>query len=98
MIFETGLGVDLWTLDYVSGQLSWTKQISIRGDLETDIWLSCYLGAGQFCGTHARNQTCFLYDYEEEETKYYGLEKESVLATLKHIETLVSLNGSEQVQ
>lgn len=42
MIFETGPGVDLWTLDYVSGQLSWTKRISIWGDLETDIWLSCY--------------------------------------------------------
>ncbi|KAK1398892.1 hypothetical protein POM88_008755 [Heracleum sosnowskyi] len=98
MIFESGPGVDLWTLNNVSGQLSWTKKFSIEVDIEMEIWVSFYLGAQQFYGTNSLNRTCFLHDYEKKKTKYYGLGKESVLATLEYIETLVSLDGSEQVQ
>ncbi|KAK1375168.1 hypothetical protein POM88_031361 [Heracleum sosnowskyi] len=112
MVFESGPGVvDLWTLDHVSKEVSWTKKFSFGNDLddlETKIWLSCYLGAGQFYGTKLLNGNCFLYEvlyyYEKKkETQCYGLLEyfaNHILrhATYKYMETLVSLDGFEQVE
>ncbi|KAK1398995.1 hypothetical protein POM88_008858 [Heracleum sosnowskyi] len=85
MVFESGPGVDLWTLNNVSGKLSWTKKFSIEyglDDFDTEIWLSCYLGAKQFYGSKLLNGNYFvyeiLYDYVKKETKYYGLGEEYV--------------------
>lgn len=126
MVFESGPGVNLWTLDNVSAKLSWTKNFSIEyglNDLDTDIWLACYLGSKQFYGRKLLNGKLIvceiLYDHEKKETKYYGLREEYVsmyltangswragLATLndsfnvvlRYTQTLVSLNGFEEVK
>lgn len=47
MVFESTPGVDLWTLDNVSGKLSWTKKFSIEyelDDMDTEImiWIQRY--------------------------------------------------------
>lgn len=114
MVFESGPGfdVDLWTLDHVSGKLSWTKKFSFDSgfdDSETEIWLSCYLGAGQFYGTKFLDGNCFLYeilyDYEKKkETICYGLRECASgfyipsHSTFKYTETLVTLDGFQQVE
>ncbi|XP_063950444.1 putative F-box protein At1g32420 [Daucus carota subsp. sativus] len=93
-----GPGLNLWTLDDVSNKISWTKRFSIETDSETNIWLYCYLGAGQFYGYKLMNGNIFLYDCDEKkETKYYELGEENSTLTLKYTETLVSLDGFEQV-
>lgn len=125
MVFESGPGVHLWTLDNVSAKLSWTKNFSIEyglNDLDTEIWLACYLGSKQFYGRKLLNGKLFvceiLYDHEKKETKYYGLREEyvsmsttkgsgragwatlndSVNVVLRYPQTLVSLNGFEEVK
>lgn len=79
MVFESvgfGPGLDLWTLDNFSGEVSWTKRFSVEADSDTNIWLYSYLGAGQFYGYKLMNGIFFLYDYDEKkETK---LEKRTV--------------------
>ncbi|KAK1398999.1 hypothetical protein POM88_008862 [Heracleum sosnowskyi] len=84
MVFESGTGVDLWTLYNVSDKVSWTKKVSIEyglDDPDTEIWLSCYLGAKQFFGSKLLNGNYFLYevlyDSEKIETKFYGLEEDA---------------------
>lgn len=98
MVFESGSGVDLWTLDNVAGEFSWTKKFSIEyglDDLDTEIWLSCYLGAKQFYGKKLLNGNYFvyeiLYDYVKKETKYYGLREEyvNIYKTLEESEEYV---------
>ncbi|KAK1398925.1 hypothetical protein POM88_008788 [Heracleum sosnowskyi] len=105
--FDDGLGVDLWTLSDVSRQVSWTKKISIDPDpdpdSESEIYLSCYLGAGKFYGSKSLDgmylHNNILYDCENKETKFYGVREENIYATpLKYVESLVSLNGFEQVE
>ncbi|XP_074368366.1 F-box/kelch-repeat protein At3g23880-like [Apium graveolens] len=102
MVFESvdyGPGLDLWTLDDVSGEMSWTKRFSVEVDSDTNIWLYCYLGAGLFYGRKLMNGNVFLYDCDEKkETKYFELGEETSSLTLKYIETLVSLDGFEQVE
>ncbi|XP_074379610.1 F-box/kelch-repeat protein At3g23880-like [Apium graveolens] len=107
VVFESVSGIDLWKLnDNVSGQgSSWTKMFTIAPDdphPKLKMWLSCYLGAGQFFGKKLLNGNVFmynvLYDCEKKETKYYGVGLENVLATLKYRETLVSLDGFHQVE
>ncbi|KAL1816659.1 hypothetical protein ACET3Z_019233 [Daucus carota] len=108
IVFESGTGVDLWTLDIVSGVFSWNKKFSIEyglDDLDTEIWLSCYLGAKQFYGWKLRNGNYFvyeiLYDYEKKNIKYHGLGEEYVVpvhAAFKYTETLVSLDRFEPVE
>lgn len=104
MVFESVSGIDLWTLDdEVSGQVSsWTKMFSIEADPELNMWLSCYLGAGQFYGNKLMNGNIFvynvLYDCEKKESMFCGLREDNSLATLKYTETLVSLDGFNQVE
>lgn len=107
VVFESigdGLGIDLWTLDSVSGEVSWTRKFSIDDDAdsESEICLSCYLGAGRFYGSQSVNGIYLhnvLYDYDKKETKVYGVREESTYATpLKYVESLVSLDGFEQVE
>ncbi|KAK1398891.1 hypothetical protein POM88_008754 [Heracleum sosnowskyi] len=62
MVFESVSGIDLWTLDSCSGQMSWTKKFSVVADLETQIRLSSYLGAGQFYGRKFLGGYYFLYN------------------------------------
>ncbi|KAK1399012.1 hypothetical protein POM88_008875 [Heracleum sosnowskyi] len=102
MVFESGSGFDLWTLDDVSGQVSWTKFFSIENDSETEIWLQSYLGAGQFYGRKIYNERYYmyriLYDYEKKEIKYHGLGEENINVNLKYTQSLVSLDGFEQME
>ncbi|XP_017253016.1 F-box/kelch-repeat protein At3g23880-like [Daucus carota subsp. sativus] len=103
MVFQSGFEIyDLWTLDNVSGDVSWTKKFSIEAHPETEIWLTKYLGAAQFFGKKLFDRSVFmfnvLYDYEKKETKIYKHEEENVCAFLKYKETLVSLDGFEQMQ
>ncbi|KAL8127946.1 hypothetical protein AgCh_014757 [Apium graveolens] len=107
VVFKSVSGIDLWKLnDNVWGQVSsWTKMFSIAPDdphPKLKMWLSCYLGAGQFFGRKLLDGNVFmfnvLYDCEKKETKYYGVGKENILATLKYRETLVSLDGFHQVE
>ncbi|XP_017253017.1 F-box/kelch-repeat protein At3g23880-like [Daucus carota subsp. sativus] len=103
MVFQSGIEIlDLWTLDNVSGELSWTKKFSIEAHPETEMRLTKYLGAAQFFGHKLLDSIVFLYyvlyDYEKKETKVYKHEEENVRASLKYTETLVSLDGFEQVQ
>ncbi|XP_074368365.1 F-box/kelch-repeat protein At3g23880-like [Apium graveolens] len=107
VVFESigdGLGTDLWTLSDVSGQLYWTKKFSVDpdADSESKICLSCYLGAGKFYGSKSINGMYLhniLYDCEKKETKFYGVREENIYATpLKFVESLVSLDGFEQVE
>lgn len=97
-----GLGIDLWTLSDVSGQVSWTKRFGIDPDSESEIFLSCYLGAGKFYGSKSLDGIYLhnvLYNYEKKETKFYGVREENIYATpLKYVESLVSLDGFEQVE
>ncbi|KAK1398872.1 hypothetical protein POM88_008735 [Heracleum sosnowskyi] len=103
MVFESEFGVDVWTLDDVCGELSWTKKFSIAADPdpEIEIRLSNYLGAGQFCGIKMLNSYIplykVLYDYEKKETKIYGLGEGKIQAIVKYIGTLVRLDGFEPV-
>lgn len=75
MVFESTPGVDLWTLDKFSIEYE-------LDDMDTEIRLSCYLGAKQFYGSKFLNGNCFVYDIlyncEKKETKYYGLREEYV--------------------
>lgn len=102
MVFESVPGIDLWTLDSCSSQMSWTKKFSIVADLETQIRLSSYLGAGQFYGRKFLGGYYFLYDilydYEKRETKYCRLGDQSVLRHLKYTESLISLDGFKPVE
>lgn len=102
MVFESvgrGPGLDLWTLNDVSGEVSWTKRFSIEADSDTNIWLYCYLGARQFYGCKLTNGNVFLYDCDEKkEIRYFELGEENSSLTLRYIETLVSLDGFEQVE
>ncbi|KAK1398926.1 hypothetical protein POM88_008789 [Heracleum sosnowskyi] len=102
LVFESvgyGPGLDLWTLDDVSGEVSWTKRFSIEVNSDRNIWLYCYLGAGQFYGCKLMNGNVFLYDCDEKkEARYFELGEENSSLTLKYIETLVSLDGFEQVE
>ncbi|KAK1398996.1 hypothetical protein POM88_008859 [Heracleum sosnowskyi] len=100
MVFESEPGLYLWTMDNVSGELSWTKKFSIEyglKDLDTEIWLSCYLGAKQFYGRKSLNGEHFtyeiLYDYKKKETKYYGLREEyvSMFLTVEESEIAVRM-------
>lgn len=65
MVFESGSGVDLWILDDVSGKNCWTKKFAIEygliDSLDTEIWLSCYVGGGQFYGHKLLDGNCFVY-------------------------------------
>ncbi|KAL1816571.1 hypothetical protein ACET3Z_019145 [Daucus carota] len=104
MVFQSGPEIHLWTLGDVSGQMSWTKKFSIEADSETEIWLTRYLGAGQFLGKKLFNRNIFmfdvLYDYRKKEAKLYkgGDENdENIWAYLKYTKTLVSLDGFEHV-
>ncbi|XP_074381060.1 F-box/kelch-repeat protein At3g23880-like [Apium graveolens] len=104
VVFESVSGIDLWTLDDdVSGQVSsWTKMFSIVPGPMFNMWLSCYLGAGQFYGNNLLEGNLFahniLYDSEKKESKYYRDGREYILATLKYTKTLVSLDGFHQVE
>lgn len=102
MVFESGLGIDLWTLDDVSGQVSWTKSFSIENESETEMWLQSYLGARQFYGRMIFNEGHslyrILYDYEKKQMKYYGLGEENTHENLKYTVSLVSLDRFEQVE
>ncbi|KAK1399000.1 hypothetical protein POM88_008863 [Heracleum sosnowskyi] len=95
MAFESGPGVDLWTLDNVSGKLSWTKKFSIKygfDDLDTGIWLSCYLGE-EYVNVYATA--------EESEIPVGAMLEDApvpVHAALKYTQTLVSLDGFEPVE
>lgn len=97
MVFKSVSGIDLWTWDTGSAHMSWTLNFSIAADLETEIRLSSYLGAGLFYGKKFLGGDYFLYDilydYEKPETKYYRLGDQSVLTHLKYTESLVSLDG-----
>ncbi|KAL1816572.1 F-box/kelch-repeat protein At3g23880-like [Daucus carota subsp. sativus] len=100
MVFQSGIEINLWTLDNVSGEVSWTKKFSIEAHPETEIRLNDYLGAAQFFGHkvfHSSFMFYVLYDYEKKETKIYK-DEANVGAFLKYTETLVSLDGFEQVQ
>ncbi|WOH01875.1 hypothetical protein DCAR_0521261 [Daucus carota subsp. sativus] len=91
------VGVDLWTLDDVSDRISWTKRFSVKDDWE--MWLSGYLGVGQFHGGMSFDQTWHLYDSEKKELRFYRGREYEVLATLRYTESLiVSFDGFEQVQ
>ncbi|WOH01667.1 hypothetical protein DCAR_0521052 [Daucus carota subsp. sativus] len=99
IVFESGTGVDLWTLNTVSGVFSWNKKFSIEyglDDLDTEIWLSCYLGAKQFYGWKSLNGNYFvyeiLYDYEKKNIKYYGLREEyvNIYQTSEESEKIIS--------
>ncbi|KAK1365281.1 hypothetical protein POM88_040842 [Heracleum sosnowskyi] len=106
MVFQSDSGIDLWTLDDVSGsdEVSWTKKFStqLNDDEEGDIWLKLYLGGGQFYGEKSLDDGDVflynvLYDYEKREAKCYGLGEEcKVLAALKYNWTFVSLDGFEK--
>lgn len=107
IVFESicdGLGIDLWTLVDVSGQLSWTKKFSVDTDAgpESEVCLSCYLGTGQFYGTRSLNGIYLhnvLYDNDKKEAKIYGVREENIhAAPLTYVESLVSLEGFEQVE
>ena len=100
IVFESGTGVDLWTLDTVSGVFSWTKKFSMEyglDDLDTEIWLSCYLGAKQFYGWKLLNGNYFvyeiLYDYEKKNIKYYSLGEEyvKIYRTSEELEAMIRL-------
>ncbi|WOH01586.1 hypothetical protein DCAR_0520970 [Daucus carota subsp. sativus] len=101
MVFQSGPEIHLWTLGDVSGQMSWTKKFSIEADSETEIWLTSYLGAGQFFGKKLFNEDLFmfnlLYDYRKKEYKFYKRRDKNIWAYLKYTETLVSLDGFEHV-
>ncbi|KAL1816568.1 hypothetical protein ACET3Z_019142 [Daucus carota] len=101
MVFQSGPEIHLWTLGDVSGQMSWTKKFSIEADSETEIWLTSYLGAGQFFGKKLFNEDYFmfslLYDYRKKEYKFYKRRDENIWAYLKYTETLVSLDDFEHV-
>lgn len=64
---------------------SWTTRFSIEANFDREILFSCYLGAGLFSGKNHTNNCVFLYDSDEKkETKY--------------TESLVSLDGFEQIE
>ncbi|XP_017251007.1 F-box protein CPR1-like [Daucus carota subsp. sativus] len=98
------VGAHLWTLDDVSGRVTWTKIFSIDADPDSYLWLKCYLGGGQFCGRITNKKTDdvynILYNYEKKKTKLYrnDLDDSTVLTGMIHTETLVSLGGFEQVE
>ncbi|KAL1816701.1 hypothetical protein ACET3Z_019275 [Daucus carota] len=98
------VGAHLWTLDDVSGQLPWTKRFSIDADMDSGLWLRCYLRGGQFCGRITNKKTHdvynILYNYKKKETKLYRIDRDdsTVLTGMIHTETLVSLGGFEQLE
>lgn len=101
IVFQSGTGVDLWTLEDVSGEVLWTKKFSIEVDFKLDMRLSFYLGAGQFYGEKLIDKYPmynFLYDSEEKVTKYYRLGESDINTTLNYTETLVSLEGFDRVE
>ncbi|KAL1816703.1 hypothetical protein ACET3Z_019277 [Daucus carota] len=107
MVFENvgdEVGAHLWTLDDVSGCVTWTKRFSIDADPDSYLWLICYLGGGQFCGRITNKKTYdvynILYNYEKKETKLYRTDPDdsTVLTGMIHTETLVSLGGFEQLE
>ncbi|KAL1816570.1 hypothetical protein ACET3Z_019144 [Daucus carota] len=63
MVFQSGFEIyDLWTLDNVSGDVSWTKKFSIEAHPETEIWLTKYLGAAQFFGKKLFDRSVFMFN------------------------------------
>ena len=100
-----GREYDLWTLDDASHQVSWSKKCSINLvalEYGWSVLSPCYLGAGLFWGlTRVTDDRIFhyiLYNSEKREAKDYGPREESVRATLKYMETLVTLDGFQQVE
>ncbi|KAK1398877.1 hypothetical protein POM88_008740 [Heracleum sosnowskyi] len=101
LVFESDSQVDLWTLDDISGEGSWTKRFSIEADLKLFMYVRCFLGAGQFYGCKSINGMflfTFFYDYEKRVTKYYRLGEDQFFPTFNYTETLVSLNGFKKVE
>lgn len=109
MVFQIGQERNLWTLDDVSGKVSWTKRFSIDIDnfdvLGIKIWMSQYLGAGQFYrdklidhGYRSILSVDVLFDNEKKEGIIYSLPKHRISAPIKYIETLVSLDGFVPVE
>lgn len=97
-------GMYLWTLDDVSDRVSWTKRFSVDVDSDSCVWLNCYLGAGRFYGRVLNSETYrvynILYDNEKKETQLYEIETKDYnsVTSIKYAETLVSLDGFEQVE
>ncbi|XP_074338468.1 putative F-box protein At1g32420 [Apium graveolens] len=93
--------VYLWTLDDVSGQMTWRRRQCVKGNHPgSSLCLTLYLGAGLFYGRklispHYHN---VLYDYVKNVTKICGPLCLSNNIALGYTESLVSLQGFQQVE
>ncbi|KAK1392728.1 hypothetical protein POM88_011784 [Heracleum sosnowskyi] len=90
--------LSLWTLDDVCGNVSWIKKFNLEADLRIDR-LVLYLGVGQFVAFNSDIGYIF-YDYKKKETRQFPLPTRAREAMLivKYIESLVSLEGFEQLE
>ncbi|XP_074343089.1 putative F-box protein At3g10430 [Apium graveolens] len=93
--------VCLWTLDNVSGQMTWRRRHRVKGNHPgSSLCLTLYLGAGLFYGRklispHYHN---VLYDSEKNVTKICGPLCLSNNIARGYTESLVSLQGFQQVE
>lgn len=92
--------VHLWTLNDVSGQMTWIKRNRVKVNLSSSLWLILYLGAGLFYGVKPITSHSFnvLYDYEKEVTQLWGPLPLTADLTLRYTESLVSVQGFRQVE
>ncbi|KAK1394382.1 hypothetical protein POM88_013439 [Heracleum sosnowskyi] len=96
MVFESTDGsVSLYKLDDVCAKVSWTKMFNLEADFEI-IWVSNYLGNGQFVVINPHS-FC-IYDYKKREYKTTPLlfRAERRGWPVNYTESLVSLNGFEE--
>ncbi|KAK1354513.1 hypothetical protein POM88_047769 [Heracleum sosnowskyi] len=98
----------IWALlDDGCGKVSWTKKFNLAPDLDFNkTWVDCFLGSGHFVTLNGVDE-CIFYDYlEKKEIKVRlqvakAVEKQQTSTfkrVVKYTETLVSLQGFEQLK
>ncbi|KAK1382679.1 hypothetical protein POM88_020414 [Heracleum sosnowskyi] len=101
MIFESvdGSVLSLWTLNDDCSKVSWVKKFNF--DVVPGIsWIALHLGGGEFVAQFDNGARYVFYDYRKKKTKQLPRPPrlQDFMSVFKHKDSLVSLEGFEQLK